>query len=171
MSERLFVALWPPQHVVAMVDTAVRPVRAQHQQLKWQPPERWHITLAFLGERTSAKEIRRFGSIEPHAAEPVALHGSGRFGPVLWIGVECGLWLSDLARECQRVMDAADRRFHPHLTVARARSVAARHELGSASADLAGFHSPDWTPSEVTLVRSTTGPTPTYEVVARTALP
>jgi hypothetical protein len=55
--------------------------------------------------------------------------------------------------------------------VARARSVAARHELGSASADLAGFHSPDWTPSEVTLVRSTTGPTPTYEVVARTALP
>src|SRR6185437_6595477 len=47
---RLFVALTPPQEAIADLERAVTPLRSQWPALRWAPPERWHVTLAFLGE-------------------------------------------------------------------------------------------------------------------------
>ncbi len=170
MADRLFVALWPPAPVVGCLQEALADLRPRYPDLKWQAPERWHITLAFLGERGVAKELQRFGHIRTVPAEPVALAGSGRFGAVLWVGMRAGEWLGRLVREVQTTMGVDERRFAAHITVARSRSNAGDRQLRLAMDDLASFTSPAWTPSDYTLVRSTLGPRPTYEVIARRAL-
>jgi hypothetical protein len=44
---RLFAAVWPPDSVLAaLAGTSLPPASG----LRWTPPERWHVTLAFYGE-------------------------------------------------------------------------------------------------------------------------
>src|SRR5262245_6592339 len=47
---RLFVALTPPDDVLAELDAAVAPFRPDWPDLRWASVDRWHVTLAFLGE-------------------------------------------------------------------------------------------------------------------------
>lgn len=168
MSERLFVAFWPPDEVVAEVAAALP---TGFTALRWQPAARWHITVAFLGQRSPEAQLARLDQLRLPAAGPLRLQGSGRFGPVLWIGIDAGEWLSRLAEQVQARFDVPDRRFRAHMTVARARSAVGQREVRSAAQVLAGFVSSPWWPSAVTLVRSRTGPQPSYEVIGRTGLP
>jgi len=170
VTSRLFVAIWPSPQAVAALAGVLEPLSSAYSQLRWQPPDRWHITLAFLGDRDEDRTVRRFAGIPAAEVGELHLDGSGMFGPVLWIGVSESGWLARMADQIQRGMHTDERRFRGHLTVARARTAAGRRELSRAAADLAPFRSPRWTPDEVTLVRSTTGPRPSYEVIARTPL-
>lgn len=168
MSQRLFLALWPPPDVVAQLAAALP---TQLSELRWQPSQRWHITVAFLGERSAENELRRLARLEAPFAEPLRLDGAGAFGPVLWVGVKAGDWLPHLAGDCRRLFDAGDRRFRAHLTVARARSTSGQRQLSTARSALSAFVSMPWLPDEVTLVCSRTGPQPTYEVIGRKVFP
>lgn len=168
--ERLFVALWLPDAVRAELDTAVAALHARYPELRWQPAVRWHITLAFLGDRQPDRELRRFAAIPLVTPEPLELVGSGRFGPILWVGVNRAPWLARLAHGVQDTMHCQERRFQGHVTIARARTSPGRRQLARAATDLAGFRSPPWTPQHLTLVRSTTGPKPACEVISRTPL-
>jgi len=170
MTARLFVAVWPSQPVVAALARALEPLSAAYPELRWQTPGRWHITLAFLGERDESRTVQRFARMPAAIAGTLRLDSSGQFGPVLWIGVPDSGWLTTLATRTQQHMATEERRFRGHLTVARARTATGRRQLAGAAKDLASFRSPLWTPQEVTLVRSTTGPHPSYEVIARTPL-
>ncbi len=80
---RLFVALMLPRVVVEQVDLALDPVRTGSAELRWQSPDRWHITLAFLGDRDVDSELARFPAAFPAHSEPIRVEGSGHFGPVL----------------------------------------------------------------------------------------
>ncbi|MCU0296846.1 MAG: hypothetical protein MUD05_12475 [Candidatus Nanopelagicales bacterium] len=71
MRERLFVALWLPDAVRAELDTALAALHARYPELRWQPPVRWHITLAFLGDREPDRELRRFATIPLVTPEPL----------------------------------------------------------------------------------------------------
>ena len=44
---RLFVAVWPPDHVIELLDDVERP---RDPGVKWVPVENLHITLRFLGD-------------------------------------------------------------------------------------------------------------------------
>ncbi len=170
MRARLFVALWPPDHVTRALGDALAGPRQTYGDVKWQPPERWHITLAFLGDRDTDTQITRISRIPTQVSERMALAGAGRFGPVLWVGVETGEWLDGLAATVRRAMRGEDRRFRGHLTVGRARSRCGQEQLEQAMSDLRGFRSPRWAPRELTLVRSVIGPHPQYEVISRSPL-
>jgi 2'-5' RNA ligase len=168
VSERLFLAIWPPAHVLDALDTAL----PRHlDALRWQPRQRWHITVAFLGDREPARVMRRFERLDLPAADQVRLAGAGTFGPVLWVGVETGPWLAGLAAQARRTFGVDERRFRGHVTVARARDRVGQHALNRARTALAGFESPWWLPDSLTLVRSLVGPRPEYEVIGLSPFP
>jgi 2'-5' RNA ligase len=64
-----------------------------------------------------------------------------------------------------------DELFRAHLTVARGRGRSAIPIARAAAPVLADYAGPAWTPDAVTLVRSRTGPSPHYEVLASWPLP
>lgn len=163
---RLFLAVWPPPGVVTQIDSALP---RGGGDLRWQSPDRWHITLAFLGQRNAEQEMARLDRFGVPAAHELRVRGSGTFGPVLWLGVDHGPWLNDLAADIRQRFRVDERRFTAHITVARARNESGRRELKRAAAELSEAASEAWLPREITLVQSTTGPHPRYEVIGRRA--
>lgn len=170
MSDRLFVAIWLPASVRDELTRELQPLTSQYPQIHWQPPERWHLTLAFLGDRDIDRELSRFTALPSPLSAPIRLAGGGKFGTVLWAGVESQAWLGHLALTVQRKHRCSERRFTPHVTLGRSRTPAGSREVARAKDVLASFASDWWTPAETALVRSTTGPRPTFEVMARSPL-
>lgn len=158
---RLFVALRPPPDAVEHL---------QAQQPRWpSPPERWHVTLAFLGEVPNPQPVD--ATLRQRlAASPsfqLRLEGSGTFGrngPV-WTGV--GGDIPALRALAAAVVDAAleggvelERRpYRPHLTVGK------RGHPDPAA--LTGYRGPTWRTREVELVRSDLGRTVVHTVLQR----
>ncbi len=162
---RLFLALWPPSEAVAHAEEAVAPVRASFPDLRWIPSERWHLTLAFYGELTDRDagrlEARLGRQVARHAAMTLGFEGSGRFPKrAVWLGVSGDV--RPLRALAQRVA-RDDRPYRPHLTVARLRGPA---DPSGAVEALAAYDGPNWPGTEVTLVRSHLGPSPSYETLA-----
>lgn len=171
---RLFVALDLPAEVADHADRALAPVRDRHGELRWVPPQRWHLTLAFYGdvpdERVAAVAARvergvrgprgRRGQAGRRPLE-LRLGGSGRFARrALWLGVDGDVaGLRSLARGV-----ASDRSpFRAHLTVARLRGGV---DAAPAQAELADYAGPSWVAATVHLVRSRLGANPSYDDVA-----
>ena len=155
---RLFVAVRSPP-------AAVESVRPLAPRLRWVPPERWHLTLAFYGEvpdddvdRVVDRTARRLGD---GVEMGLALTGAGRFGGrAVWLGVT-----GDVAalRSLAGAVDPGGRRYRPHLTVARVRDGTGTSAVVAA---LSGYAGPTWTAGAVHLVRSRLGPAPAYDDVA-----
>lgn len=168
---RLFVAVAPPPAVVAELERAVRPLRSVEPRLRWSSPERWHVTLAFLGpvadEVRPALSERLARVARRHPPAELALAGGGRFGTrVLWIGIS-----GDLGRLATGVRRAAtragltagdDRPLRAHLTLAR---VPEGHhaDLRPLAETLRRSVPPrSWMMSEISLMSSHGGPSPVY---------
>lgn len=158
---RLFVALRPSAEALAHL---------QARRSHWPTAqERWHITLAFLGEVAGTQEVdaELRARVEGQRCFSLALEGSGTFGrggPV-WVGV--GGEVDRLAELASRVGAAARaagvelerRRYRPHLTVGRKEQ--------PSPASLAGYRGPSWVAGEVELVRSDIGRTVVHTVLQR----
>ncbi len=132
---RLFVAAdIPPEHARAIEET-VAPWRDRLPGGRWDPSEKWHVTLKFLGRtwprllpwvRDVCREAA--GTVRPFE---VSLAGLGVFpspsrARVLWVGVEDPAGgLARLAGEVEgrlaKEFPPEKRRFTAHLTVARFR--------------------------------------------------
>ncbi|MGI9605708.1 MAG: RNA 2',3'-cyclic phosphodiesterase [Acidimicrobiales bacterium] len=121
MMERLFVAVWPSEAVIAAL-TELR--RKDRRGVRWVAPENWHMTLHFLGDTDVDAVAGRLDEITFDAADL-------RFGPgvdafferVLVVPVT---GLDQVARVvASAVVDLgsapAKKRFAGHLTVARIR--------------------------------------------------
>lgn len=126
MSLRVFAALPIPEDIA---DAAAALMDEQVPGADWRPIENLHVTLAFYGEldepvieeldhELAAISVPRFD---------LQLAGAGCFGKAqpsaLWLGVEAGPELTDLARRCRKAGQRAgvemERRVYlPHLTVA-----------------------------------------------------
>ena len=133
---RTFVALELPDHVRQAV--AVLPRRfGSPSGLAWARADQAHLTLAFLGELDDAalaRVRRRAREVAASAAPFTAdLRGAGAFpqprrARVLWLGWGEGSGAVEAlqARLANGLredgIDLEARRFHPHVTLARARS-------------------------------------------------
>lgn len=174
---RLFIAITPPATALAEIDAAVTPLRATRPELSWSRPQSWHVTLAFLGEVDEAVLPRLAARLERAAARHPRLElstaGAGAFptiprARVLWTGVRGNhdalrAMSGSVARGAGRAgapPPGKQRRFRPHITLARCRQPADVRPLVTALADYSG---PAWTADRIHLIRSYLGPQPRYE--------
>jgi 2'-5' RNA ligase len=75
---RLFVAVWPPDDVLALVAALPRP---PVEGLRWTGPEQWHVTLRFLGWVDEVAEVvTALAGVEAEAAGAVLGPAVSRFG-------------------------------------------------------------------------------------------
>ncbi|QBI21277.1 RNA 2',3'-cyclic phosphodiesterase [Egibacter rhizosphaerae] len=164
-TERLFVGVLVGEEAARDLDEALAPLRREHSRLTWIARERWHLTLAFLGEvdpdTAAAADLAVEEAAGVHPPMTVALDGSlGRFGRgVLWAGIVASSELDALAADVRSRLTARgvgfdDKPFHAHLTVARPPR---RGRLPSGITD--GFAGPTtrWTLEAVHVVRSERG--------------
>jgi len=106
-------------------------VRGFAPEARWVRPESMHVTLKFIGEKSSeaVDEIKQaLGGIRAGSIE-ISLHGYGFFptakaSRVFWIGIAAGPPLAALARLVDDVTAALgvpreEHAFSPHLTLAR----------------------------------------------------
>lgn len=175
---RLFSAIDLPGAVRDELADRLGAVRDNTPGLRWIPPERWHITLGFYGDREHAD--RRGAWFRQRAARlrpsRVRLRAAGQFPGVLWVGVnaldgEHAATLRDVARTLadQQLDQLA---FVPHVTVARWKRGPAGNELATAAAAaLDGYRGQWWLTSEVVLFRSDqTADGPVYTALDRVPL-
>ena len=174
---RLFVALVPPEDVLDEIAAAFGPHHDAWPGLRWTRRESWHVTLAFYGEVGDRVAERLPARLERaaarHPARELAFTGVGAFprpvaARVLWTGVEADL--RRLAESCVAAgrragVDIDDsKRFHLHLTVARARDPL---DIRPLIDRLRAYAGTAWTADEVLLIRSHPGPRPRYETLHR----
>ncbi|MCX5387177.1 RNA 2',3'-cyclic phosphodiesterase [Streptomyces sp. NBC_00083] len=161
---RVFIALAPPDEAKDELARALGPAYEAYPRLRWNRIEDWHITLAFLGElpATTTPLLRPplAGLARSRRPLRLSLRGGGHFDErVLWSGIEGEVEelhrltadVRDVVKECGVVFE--DRRFRPHLTLARAR----RDDVSSvleAAGGLAGFTGGSWPAARLHLVAS-----------------
>jgi 2'-5' RNA ligase len=161
---RLFVALVPPPAVRTRLACAL-PALPVGPQFRPVAPDRWHLTLAFLGEVPDDEPLRAPLAAAAAGGGPLALSvtGAATFPSALYVGVE-GPGLADLAARVREELLAAGqpagdrRRWRGHLTIARGRAV--RVVPGLPRVPVA------WRADRVSLVHSLVGPEGGYEELA-----
>jgi 2'-5' RNA ligase len=125
---RLFVGVWPPPEVAAVLSSLERPALGA---VRWTTPEQWHVTFAFLGN-VAVSRIEGIAAALVGATARAAAPPEARLGPstqrlgrsVLCVPV---LGLDELAFSVRRALAALlpgaglDGPFDGHLTLARSR--------------------------------------------------
>lgn len=179
---RLFVAVTPPPAALAELDAAVAGLRAEWPGLRWAGQDRWHVTLAFLGEVAEERLDDLGRRLERAAARHhwLRLHvgRGGAFPSAAKARVLCAhidgdqQALYDLRQLAASVAAAArragapppdeGRRYRPHLTLARSKHPA---NLSPVVAVLSGFRGTAWDASRIELILSRTGPQPSYQTI------
>jgi 2'-5' RNA ligase len=130
---RLFLAINLPTAVIAEIDQQVGPLRDAAPGLRWIAPEKWHLTVRFIGEQPLERvaQIREAidAATQHHAEAPLVLSGVGAFpnfrrARVVWLGVapdpKLEMLHHDIETACVALgMEAEGRAFRPHVTLAR----------------------------------------------------
>ena len=176
---RLFLAVDPPAPALAHLDCALAPLRGAPGAPRWTTPDRWHVTLQFLGQVPAAVVGPLQDAVAPAvaAAPPTSLHlsGAGVFGSrrrptVCWAGLAGDVVpltaLADRLGAAARAVGlrTEDRPFRAHLTLGRWRP---REPADGGLPDrLADYRGPAWPVTEVVLWRSHLGPVPRYDRLA-----
>lgn len=145
---RLFVALWPPDPVVATLEELHRKDQVGTRFVR---PENWHVTLRFVGE-ADPNEVATALDSATFSATTV------RLGPAVDIADQRTIFVpaggaDDLAAEVVRVTrglgeQRVRRRFLGHVTLARMQK---RANVPRVVGELVAA---DWRPDEVALVES-----------------
>ncbi len=134
MSHRLFVGIDIPDAIRETLHAFQNGLRGA----RWVAVENLHLTLRFIGEvaRQEAEEIDRALSTIDASPIDITLKDAGAFGSgnrarVLWAGVVRSLELTELKSRIDGVLTQIgippdDRKFAPHITLARFRNEPAR---------------------------------------------
>ena len=166
---RLFVAVEVPEAVRAAVSTAVAPLREALPGLRWIAPERYHLTVVFIGSVDEGL-VGAVGDAVAAACSGVggfslALDGRvGSFGRrVLWAGLEPSGELAALAGAVAalvgRVVPLPDgeRELQAHLTLARAGRDRGSQVRGGGALGEVTVPAVSWDVERVVLLRSAGG--------------
>lgn len=156
---RLFVALWPPDDVVAALEELHR---KDQPGVRFVPPENWHVTLRFLGDAPVEAVADALGAIPQASLEPTVV----RLGPAVDLGRDARTLFvpasgaDDLAAAVVRATrelgtEPVRRRFLGHVTIARMKRRTQHVNMPRA---LGSLIDASWRPSEIALVESTLRP-------------
>ena len=162
------MAIVPPPAVTAELGARTAPLRPAWPDLRWTSQEAWHVTLAFLGE--VREEIlpglttRLERAARRHPPQPLAIRGGGAFpsasrARVLWAGLQgdraalaaLAASVAAGARRAGAPSPDEDRRFRPHITLARLGQPA---DIRPLTAELAGLVGASWTATSIELIHS-----------------
>jgi 2'-5' RNA ligase len=186
---RLFVAAYPPPEAIedlaALVrELAIGQARPEGESLRLVPPQRWHLTLAFLGEIADERlpdvhtALAAAASRWPdkRSAPSVWLGGGGRFGrgrfTTVWTGVRGDTAvLTDVVTDVRQQLRIARlpfdaKAYRPHVTLARPADRLPDADVAADLDRLDHHQGPRWTVEAIELVRSNPGPQITYERLA-----
>jgi RNA 2',3'-cyclic 3'-phosphodiesterase len=162
----VFTALYPSTAALADLQRVVDPIRARHRDLTWTRPEQWHLTLTFHPS-VDDDELRQLEravsrSVAIRSATTARIRGGGAFpsrarGRILWTAVEpADRGIADLQRNLvarlrRKGWPLEERRYRPHVTLARSR---VRRDLGPIVAALDPYEGPAWDVDRVAIVAS-----------------
>lgn len=136
---RLFVALDLPEEV----QLSLAPLARGLGDIRWLTSDQQHLTLRFIGEVDNGlmEDVVDALAMVPGAPFELRLKGIGHFPPrgelrVIWVGVEKSLELGRLKGRIDRALDhlglaRENRKFTPHVTLARLRRPPEPHRLAS----------------------------------------
>ena len=176
---RLFVAVPLPEEttreLAAMVERMRR--RPDAGELRWSPPESWHITLQFLGNAGTeefACLVERLRGVRaaPMKIVPEKIGAFGRVG-ILHAGVTPTPELLELEKRVTAAtvrcgFEREDRPYRPHITLARRRGRGGRDGISSVAqknAEITPFKS--FMADEFALYESFLGGAARYEIRER----
>jgi len=151
VTQRLFVAIDAGPDIAAAAGSAVAGVRSKAPRASWAGHAAPHLTLVFLGEvpddrvepvRAAVREAAR-----RHPPLTLRVRGAGAFGRpthprTLWAGIDgdrdsLTALVADLRHTLAPLgLEPEDRKFHPHLTLARARGPRGDPDLARCAAAL-----------------------------------
>lgn len=131
---RLFIALNLPKKERERIHRAARPLRDSDMPVRWIEPDRFHVTLKFLGdvrrERLGAVEEAMVRVATSTQSFKTKFGGFGAFPTirrprVIWLGLGANPELRCLKQDLEWALgdvgfDAETRAFHPHVTLGRA---------------------------------------------------
>ncbi len=140
---RVFVAINLSQQEKGRLEAVARPLWESRFPVRWVPAQNVHLTLKFLGEVEEDRLPDLFAAVGGTAvgirAFDMAVNGFGAFPSlrrpqVVWAGIEVNPPLSELQERVEAALEALGyererRRFHPHLTLGRARKHARPNEF------------------------------------------
>lgn len=178
---RCFVGLWLPRPAREALEVVVRRLRANTTGVRWVPPSRWHVTLAFLGDvpRARLTEVRAvLRALEVPLPLRLGISGLGAFPDparprVVWAGLDgdveaLGLLAGRVTRALEEVgFPREERPFRAHVTLGRVKHARAAPAL-RAELSAQGAAAPPAVVSTFSLVESTLTPDgPDYEELDR----
>ncbi len=150
---RTFLAIELQDALKEEASLAMEPIRSKNPHFRFIPPQNWHLTLHFFGSLSpeTLGEVKKNLKDAVRKVVPfsICLKGLGVFPSeraprVLWIGVEgAGDPLARLKGEIDAAvlktgLPVEERKFHPHLTVARVREERNQKEVLFDSFSFAG---------------------------------
>lgn len=179
---RTFVAVDVWQELRDRARLVIKSLSSAPAKVRWTPPEQMHLTLNFLGDvqltEVPAVCASVAGAAAPFAPFDVELTGVGVFPSLsnprtIWLGVaEGGKRLVELHEAIENGLAEAgfradNRRFRPHLTIGRVRSLPeGPGELAALVAGLEEFEAGPMMVSQVAVYSSELGRDgPRYEVL------
>ena len=184
---RAFLAITPTDEVLNAVQEGTvglqRTLNAPG--IRWESRKKWHVTLRFLGDVPSADLPELCTAVseacQRHTVFPATVAGMGAFPSlkrprVVWTGIHApGEQLADLHRAISQASDrftakAEEKRFTPHLTLARIRTDDRRVQssIGPALQPLIEVEFGSWAVENVELWRSVLQPGGShYELLSR----
>lgn len=130
---RSFIALPATLEIRERAAAVIQDLRGESSGIKWQDPQKLHLTLKFLGS-VETDVLNRIGQVlstvaRYHSAFDLVYEGLGAFptlerANVLWIGTRESSAMQQLHRAIEEAMaefgfERDTKPFHPHLTLAR----------------------------------------------------
>jgi 2'-5' RNA ligase len=170
---RAFVGVMLPDQIRGRLESQVEALRPHAVDLRWEQPDRWHVTLTFLGDVQPAviEDLtpRLTRAVTRTPVFDVQLAGVGRFGRRILFakigGDRAGLRrLADRCNAAARRAGVAldEERFRPHVTLGRSRQGMDLRPVVAAGADLDGGV---WPVEQAQLVESVLSRPPLYRVL------